>query len=353
MKTHHIHLPRREVLIRGGAGVLGMFIAAATFDAAGAQRPSAANVKANLKRLRMGEFNPNYATQWSYRLAQALGYMKEVGIEEFAVTLSDQYMPGLIGGSLDITHGDSSVIFGSANASGLPIKMISLYRDKEWWIMGARKGIEKPADLKGKKISGGQLDGRNTWVMKQVVKEMGLDPEKDVSFVPTSGASDNRLQGLIAGTIDGGSLFPRHKAPLESNGGKFIYQKLTQAPQEGFAAMGPWLQKNEDTAYAWVLADLKARRWLFDPANKEKAYQTMIDLGFSIPPAFKALYEVELDQISKDGGFESGAVMDKFLDDLSQTGEVPKNLDWRKFVDMQYVWAAQQALGLPKRPASI
>jgi ABC-type nitrate/sulfonate/bicarbonate transport system substrate-binding protein len=219
--------------------------------------------------------------------------------------------------------------------------------------MGVRKGINKPEDLKGKKVSGGQLQSRNTWVMKQVLKEMGLDPEKDVEFVPMSGASDRRLQALLAGTIDAASLFPRHKAGLEAAGGKFIYDKLHQAPQEGFAAMGPWLQKNEDTAYAWARADIKARQWLFKPENKEKAYKTMEDLGFSIPPAFKALYQVELDQISPDGGFASAKVMDQFVSDLAELGKFPKGLDWRKYVDMKYVWAAQKALGLPKRPESL
>jgi ABC-type nitrate/sulfonate/bicarbonate transport system substrate-binding protein len=353
MSDHVVRLPRRDVLLKGGAGVLGMIIGAATLNVAGAQTPSVANVKANIKRLRMGDFNPNYATQWSYRLAQALGYLKEVGIEDFQVTLSDQYVPGLIGGSLDIVHGDTSTIFAAGSASKLPIKIISVYRDSEWWIMGARKGIETAADVKGKKVTGGQLDARNTWVMKQVLKAMGLDPQKDVSFVPTSGASDNRLQALIAGTIDAGSLFPRHKAPLEKAGGKFIYEKLNPAPQEAFATMGTWADKNEATVQAWVLADIKARRWLFDPANKEKAYQHMIDLGFTIPPSFKANYQVELDQISKDGGFESAAVMEKFIEGLSETGEVPKGLDWKKFVDMKYVWAAQKALGMPQRPASL
>jgi NitT/TauT family transport system substrate-binding protein len=337
----------------GGAGVLGTFIAAATLDRAGAQTPSVENVKANLKKLRMGDFNPNYATQWSYRLASALGYFKEVGIDDLQVTLSDQYIPGLVGGSLDITHGDTDVILGSGNAGKLPIKMISLYRDKEWWIMGVRKGINKPEDLKGKKISGGSLNGRNTWVMKQILKEMGLNPDKDVQFVPMSGASDRRLQAILAGTIDAGSLFPRHKAGLEAAGGKFIYEKIHPAPQEGFAAMESWLKKNEDTAYAWARADIKARQWLFKPENKDKAYKIMEGLGFSIPPAFKALYKVELDQISPDGGFESDKVMDQFLSDLSETGNIPKGLDWRKYVDMKYVWAAQKALGLPKRPASI
>jgi ABC-type nitrate/sulfonate/bicarbonate transport system substrate-binding protein len=336
----------------GGAGVLGTFIAAATLDRPGAQAATAENVMANLKTLRMGDFNPNYATQWSYRLASALGYMKEVGIDNLEVTLSEEYMPGLIGGSLDITHGDTSVFFGSGEASGLPIKMVSLYRDKDWWIMGVRKGIEKPEDLKGAKITGGSLEGRNTWVMRQVVAELGLDPDKDVEFVPTSGGSDGRLQALLAGTVDAASLFPRHQAGLEAAGGKFISAKLHEVPQEGFAAMGGWLEKNEDTAYAWAQADVKARQWMFDPANKDQSYKIMRDLGFDIPPEFEAQYQLELDQISPDGGFASAEVMDKFVESLAITGDVPKGLDWRKYVDMKYVWAAQEALGLPKRPAS-
>ena len=93
MKTRakpQIRLPRREFLKRGGMGVLGTIIAASTFGGfRGVQRASAETVMANLKTLKMGEFNPNYATQWSYRLAMALGYMKEVGIDDFEVILSE------------------------------------------------------------------------------------------------------------------------------------------------------------------------------------------------------------------------------------------------------------------------
>ena len=164
MKRHHIVLPRRELLLKGGAGVLGLFVAAGTLAKTGRQAVAAEKVMANLKTLRMGDFNPNYATQWSYRLASALGYFKDVGIENLDVTLSEEYMPGLIGGSLNLSHGDTSVFFGSGNASGLPIKLVSLYRDKEWWIMGVRKGIETFDDLKGKKITGGGLDGAGSGV---------------------------------------------------------------------------------------------------------------------------------------------------------------------------------------------
>jgi ABC-type nitrate/sulfonate/bicarbonate transport system substrate-binding protein len=349
-----VHLPRREFLIRGGAGVLGTIIAAGTPPLAyGAQQPSAEHAMANLQAIKVGEFNPNYASQWSVRLAQALGYLKEVGINDMKVILSEQYMPGLIGGSLDITHSDTDVLFGSGLKSKLPIKMISCYRHAEWWIMGVRKGINKPADLKGAKITGGSLNGRNTLIQRQIVRKLGLDPDKDVEFVPMGGGSDKRLAAVINGQVDAASLFPRHKAPLEKAGGKFLYEQIHHTPQESYAALGTWLSKNEDTADAYVRADVKARQWLFKPENKQKAYDTMIKLGFKIPDQFKNLYQVELDQISPDGGFESAAVMDDFVKDLEAIGTLPKNFDWRKYVDLKYVWAAQKELGLKKRPDSI
>lgn len=95
-----IRLARRDVLMKGGAGVLGTFIAASTVNVAGAQTPSAANVMANLQSIKMGDFNPNYANQWVFRLAQVLGFLEEGGIEELEIILSDEYMAGLVGGAL-------------------------------------------------------------------------------------------------------------------------------------------------------------------------------------------------------------------------------------------------------------
>ncbi|MFM9858578.1 ABC transporter substrate-binding protein [Pseudoxanthobacter sp. M-2] len=350
---HKITLPRRDVLKLGAMGVFGTMIAASTLPGkVGAQTPSIENIKSNLKAIRFGDFNPNYAAQWSVRLAQALGYFQEHGIEEFDITLSEEYMPGLIGGSLDITHGDTSVFVGAGVASGLPIKIISIYRHSEWWIMGVAPGINTAEDLKGKNITGGGLAGRNTWVQKQLVAKLGLQ-ESDVNFVPSSGGSDGRLGALLAGTVQGASVFPRHRKALEEAGGKFLIEELAIAPQEAFGAMGGWLEANEDAAYAFTLADLKARQWLFKPENKQKAYQAMRDLGYEIPASFEDLYQVELDQISPDGGFESAEAMDRFMAEIAITGEVPENVDWRKYVDFKYTWAAQEALGLPKRPASI
>lgn len=353
-KNGPVRLNRRDVLFKGGAGAIGTMIAAGTLPGAvGAQTPSADTVIANLNAIKMGDFNPNYANQWAFRLAQSLGYYEAGGIDDFEIILSDEYIPGLVGGSLDIAHGDTSEFLAAGNASGLPITMISLHRDAEWWIMGVGPGIETPEDLRGMTVTGGPLAGRNTYIQRQILMKMGLDPDSDVSIVPSSGGSDSRLGAVINGSINAGSMFPRHRAPLEEAGGKFIYEELVSAPQESFAVMGDWLDENADTAQAWLVADIKARQWLIQPENKDQAYQIMIDLGYEIPDSFRELYDVELAQLSHDGGWESADQMDAFVQTLVETEQLPDGVNWRDYYDLTYLWRAQEALGLEKNPPSV
>jgi ABC-type nitrate/sulfonate/bicarbonate transport system substrate-binding protein len=256
----------------------------------------------------------------------------------------------LIGGSLDIAHSDVDVLFGSAAASGAPLKLLSVYRDKEWWIMGVGEGIDTFDDLKGGKISGGGLGGRNTWIQREILKENGINPDSDVEMVPMKGGSDGRMKAIIAGVLQGGSVFPRHEKGLTDNGGKFISANIKEVPQEGFITNMEWGAKNEDALYAWQYAELKARQWLHDPANKESAYAEMRSKGFDIPPEFEAQYETELNQICKDGGFTE-ASMDSFAQGVRDLGQVPPDFDWRDAVDLRFLHAAQDALGIPRRPA--
>ena len=226
-----ILLPRREVLLTGAMGALGMAIGASALPFKGAFAMDAAAVQSSVSKIRMADWNPNYAAQWSWRLAQFKGFFENSGINEIEFFLTDTYFPGLIGGSLDIAHSDVDVLFGSAAASGVPLKLLSVYRDKEWWIMGVGKGIETFEDLKGGKVSGGGLGGRNTWIQRQILAENGIDPDKDVEMVPMKGGSDGRMKAIIAGVLQGGSVFPRHEKGLTDNGGKFISAVIKEVPQ--------------------------------------------------------------------------------------------------------------------------
>lgn len=304
----------------------------------------------------IGINNPNYATQLAVILALESGYFEAEGITDVEIIETDDYIAGLIGGSLDVTQGDTDIAFGSAEASGEDIRFLGTYRDSEYQILAVREGIESADDLVGAQLTGGALGSRNQLLLERIVtEEFGLE-ESDVQFVPQGGNSDATLQAIISGTVDGGSLFPRHRFALEEAGGQFLYEELFENPQEGVLVMGSFLEENRATVDAYLRATLQARQDVYaavGDADAEAAiFETMRGAGFEIPEEFEGVFELEVDQISADMGFEP-ELMDALVAQQVELGNLPDDIDWRQYVDLEPLHAAQEALGLELRPASL
>ncbi|HZD70406.1 MAG TPA: ABC transporter substrate-binding protein [Actinomycetes bacterium] len=298
----------------------------------------------------LGMNNPNYATQLPVYIAMDKGYFKEVGINDVKVVTSDEFVAGLVGGSIDISQGDTDQWLNAAQKSG-KIAFLGTYRSKEWHILGVSKDVKTPQDLVGKKVTAGQRGGRNEFVLKTMLQEIGVDPSK-VDFVPLGGGSDARLQALINNQVQGAVIFPRHLKPLQRAGGRTLYKKLTEVPQEGVATRTDFLQQNRATVVAYWKATLKARQYMQDPSHKGEILQIMRSHKFEIPPDFEALYSTEIDQISPDGGLDP-AKMDELVKQEQQLDIIPEGLDWRKYTKLDPLWEAQQALGLPRNPSQL
>lgn len=299
----------------------------------------------------VGINNPNYATQLAVVIADERGYFEEEGITDVEILETDDYIAGLIGGSLTIAQGDTDVMFGSAEASGEDIRYLGTYRNGEYQIMGVAPGIEEPEDLIGQPVTGGDLEGRNTSLMQKYLKELGIDPE-EVDFVPMGGNSDARLQATIEGTVKAASLFPRHRVPLEEAGGFFMYEEFEINPQEGVMAMGDTVDNDCATVVAFLKATLRARQDMYDFDRKEETLELMRDRGFDIPPYFADEYEVEVEQVSVDGGFDIQE-MEDLVTEQTELGNLPEDLDWRQYVQLDPLHKAQEELGVEMNPTDL
>lgn len=318
-----------------------------------ATKPAAATLaRPEMASFTYGMNNPNYLTQIVHFVALEKGYFKEVGFENIEVITGDEYLTGTVGGSLLLSQGDTDVAF-AAYAKGEPIIWLACYRPKEYRILGVAKGINSAADLKGKQMSGGPPGSRNEYIMKNIVRRLGLDPEKDVEWVPVRGASDGRLQALVAGQIAGASIFPRHEKALLDAGGKILVKDFVDMPQEGMFAKAETVQKYPNLIVAYLAATLRARQWLVKDKetvarNKAEAIAIMEKHGFTVSEDFRALYETEMYQ-SPDGGF-APASMDQLVEESVAVGSLPKGFDWRKAVNLSLLHKAQAAVGLPENP---
>jgi ABC-type nitrate/sulfonate/bicarbonate transport system substrate-binding protein len=303
------------------------------------------------KSLTVGVDNPYYLFHEDVLVALDKGYFKEVGIDDVKIVETEDPLPGLIGGSLDLVlyDTDTAIAAGAQSKSGL--QYLSPYLGGEANILGVRDGIETADDLKGKTITGGQFGSRNDFLIRKLLTDNGLDPEKDVKLVSTGGQSNERLQAVISGTVDGASLQLRHKTLLENEGGKFLFQETDQVPQVGWSAT-KLMEESPETAAAFMTATLKARQFITDVANKEEVLDLMESKDFELPQDYRDAYEAENDKDyhTSDGGFEV-ADMDEFIDTQIDLEVVPKGTDWHDYVNPLPLWRAQKALGLPLRPS--
>jgi ABC-type nitrate/sulfonate/bicarbonate transport system substrate-binding protein len=350
-----------------GSGVLALVLASSLVacgdsgdDSSGpaaAQATSEADVDGEIdtskvtKQLTVGVDNPYYLFHEDVFMAEKLGYFDEVGIDDVKIITTEDPLPGLVGGSLDLMLYDTDTAIAAA-AKNTGITFLSPYLGGEAHILAVGPGIDSPEDLKGKTVSGGTFGSRTDFNTRKMLTDNGIDPDSDVEYVSTGGGSNEWLQQIIAGTIDAASLQLRHRNILESNGGKFLFEEVAQVPQVGWATTDDMMSENPETIAAFLAATLKARQYITDAANKDDVISTALDMDFELPEDYQAAYEDENspDYHTGDGGFEVGD-MDAFIKEQIDLEVVQAGTDWRDHTDLTPLWRAQKSLGLELRPA--
>lgn len=299
--------------------------------------------------LTVGVDSDNFMTNVPLYVAIDKGYFEEAGLGNVEVTVTgDNYASGLISGSVDISYAPTVSWFAAGEQSGEDIRWIGPLRDSEFLLLGVREGINDPSDLRGKKVTGGPVGGDNDANLRGVLSELGLS-EKDVEIVPTDPGSDAWLAAVLAGQLDGAMMFPRHIAPLEENGGSLLYEEKRDAPQDGYATTGKFLEENAETVEAFMLGLLKAREFYTDKANQDEVFEIMEANGFD-SEVVKPAYDIELAQHSVDGGFDAED-MEAMAQRAIEREQMPEATKWHDWVALDALWAAQDELGHERRPA--
>lgn len=326
--------------------------APAKSEAAATDKIDPAKVKT--KTWRVAVDNPHYLFQVDALVAEEKGFFKEFGIDAYKGTVTDTPIQAMLGGSVDMILFDTDTTIGAGAKTRQKLPVVGMYIEKEANILGVGKGFNSAEDLKKAKakiaVSG---RGTRSFVkMQQLLSENGIDPDKDVELLDTGGQSNERLQQVINGTVDGGSVQLRHETLLNEAGGKFLFQKLYPSPQLAWATTEKIVKEDPEGVAAFLAATLKARQFILDANNKDEVLALMETKKFELPPSFKDAYETENapDYRGRDGGWNPDE-MDAFIKEATELKVVPPDTDWREYVELTPLWRAQNAIGLKNRPS--
>ena len=139
-------------------------------------------------------------------IAKESGLFKEYGIDARLV-----YMEGgrlsiqsLLSNSTQFMTGDA-VSALSAIAGGADIVLLASAKNVLPYVFAVSKDVRRPQELKGRIIATSQIGGRAGEIARMVIRNIGLDPDKDVTYLAVGGTM-SRLAALSTGKV--------HAAPI-------------------------------------------------------------------------------------------------------------------------------------------
>ena len=197
------------------------------------------------------------------RIAQDKGFFERNGFDTRLIyigggrNVGQAFAAGQI--KIAIMAGPSLV---AANLAGLNLRMVAGLVNTSTYSLFVKPSINSPQELKGKRFGVGTFGSSPDFMMRQIFRRLGLDPEKDVTILQQGGGGELvRLAALKAGTLDGAVLSPPLTALARDAGFRALVtpQNLVIPYQQtGIGTTKEYIDKNRDSVRRFVKAMIEA-----------------------------------------------------------------------------------------------
>jgi ABC-type nitrate/sulfonate/bicarbonate transport system substrate-binding protein len=226
--------------------------------------------------------------------AERQGFFQSNGVRVvLTLTPSSTFqMQGLAEGRYDIamTALDNVVAYqegqGEAKIPDNPDMFAFMGSDNGFLSVMGGKGVQRFADLKGKKLSVDALTTGFAFVLRELLAKNGI-AESEVSFERAGGVVE-RFQELMKGTHAATVLLTPLDLLAEAKG----HVQLARADEQLGAYLGivgaarrSWARQNEQALVGFIRAYHQGVNFLYDPANREIAEALLVANVRAMTPA--------------------------------------------------------------------
>jgi ABC-type nitrate/sulfonate/bicarbonate transport system substrate-binding protein len=254
-------------------------------------------------------------------------------------------MAAMLGGSVDVNTMNTEVIV-LAQARGADVIGVAGLHNKAVYSMMVQPEISQIGDLRGKTLGASALRAGEVIFMKALLQKYGLS-ERDYDLV-VAGPSRNRVSAMTTHQLAGTIMPPPDSFILEDAGIKNVAEITEAVPDYEFqmlAVTRAWAQANDDALVRFVRAHVGTLKWLYDPANKERAIAILRERMQLSDDHARRTYASFIDQqqmFSRQGEI-SPAGLTAMEEMLVASGEATPPLPGRdRYIDLRYVERAQQ-----------
>src|SRR5437762_13372955 len=119
-------------------------------------------------------------------IAQKEGYLKEEGLDVQLLSIRGEIaIRTVLAGEVDFFTNAGSAL--AAAVRGVPVKIVTVFQDKPSWDLIALPNIKSIVQLRGQNVAIMSPEGSLAVVAREILKQNGLDPVKDVNLVVMGG----------------------------------------------------------------------------------------------------------------------------------------------------------------------
>lgn len=305
----------------------------------GAPTPSA---KPKLEKIKL-QLPAKSSVLLSFYLGKEAGIFQQERIDlELFIIKSVLTIPVLTAGEVDFTNVFSFSMY--AGMKGAPVRAIMVVTKAPTTYLYGGRGVETPQDLKGKAIAVTGIGSLGHAATKEALRYLGLDPNKDVTFVGV-GAEAERYLALKGGSVAAADLNPPYNLIAKEDGFKELIfaGDVVEMPFSGLATSLKKIKENPDQVKRMMRATLKSIAYVRDHPQ-ESIQLLMKEFGLEEKIA-RVDYENRVKTTSLDGNASEKALQ-KMVEVGKDMGQVTGKEKLEDGVDFSLLREVQQELKL-------
>jgi NitT/TauT family transport system substrate-binding protein len=301
-----------------------------------------------LKKIRMGSSSTNVSFLALYT-ALNRGFFKDEGID-----LEIIFMPANLA-STAVQAGDvdyNGAVTGTIGAAvrGQPMKVLLFTVSKPLLFLMGRKDIKDVKQLKGKKIAGSSPGGSATLLANQALKQIGLEPGKDVSVLQMSGNAASRYAVLESGVVEASLLsVPENIIAQEKGYNELLFLgDVIEFPQNGFGTSEKRIRENPEEIYRMVRATLRGLQFVWDKNNQEAVTNILMKQWKVNDRKMAAEMARQVGRVLTRDAYVKPESVQVLVDLARDSAKVTRPVMVNEVVDYSFVDKARKELGLVK-----
>lgn len=309
--------------------------------------PSSGRAQA-LKKVRLASSSTNVSFLALYT-ALHRGFFKDEGIDlEIIFMPANLASTAVLNGDVDFNGAVTGTI--GAAVQGRPMKVLLFTVAKPLLFLIGRKDIKDVKQLKGKKIAGSSPGGSATLLANQALKQIGLEPGKDVSVLQMSGNAASRYAVLESGVVDASLLsVPENIIAHEKGYNELLFLgDVVEFPQNGFGTSDKRIRENPDEVYRMVRATLRGLQFIWDKNNQEAVTNILMKQWRVNDRKMAGEMARQVGRVLTRDAYVKPESVQVLVDLARESAKVAKPVNAMDVVDYSFLDKARKELGFTK-----